>query len=87
MNTIVEDGEKVGEIVIVDRSFSWTYEGDKPEVSAWLGRIDKLTIEKGVETENTQPGETPTITVEALPENKYTEAIVFFEFTDSVELE
>ena len=87
MRTIVENGENVGKIEIVDRSFSWTYEGDKPEVSARLGRIDKLTIEKGVETKNIQAGETPTTTVEALPENKYAEAIVFFEFTDGVELE
>ena len=87
MTDIFENGEKVGEIKIVDRSFLWTYEGDKPEVSARLGRIDKLTIEKGVKTENTQPGETPTTTVEALPEHKYGEALVFFEFTDGVELE
>lgn len=87
MKTIVENGENVGKIEISDGSFSWTYTGDNLQVSALLGRVDNLTIEKGVETDNTQAGESPTTTVEAFPENKYSEAVVLLSFTDGVELE
>lgn len=87
MMEIIENGESVGKIEIVNNSFSWTYTGDRIEVSAMLGRVDNLTIEKHDGPSDPTTGESPTFTVEALPENKFSKAMVLLQMTDGIELE